>query len=72
MSTGNTYVDWLEAKAAELEAEAEEEEAYANGSWITGGTPTRFHYDRLELIEEKRAWAREYRDEAQQLRRQSA
>lgn len=72
MSTESTYVEWLESKADELEAEADEDEAFANGSWITGGTPTQYHYDRLDLVEEKRARAREYRREASELRRKAS
>lgn len=71
MGTENTYVRWLETTADELEAQADEDEALANGSWVSGGAAG-IYYDRLERVEHKRARAGGYRQQAQQLRQQSA
>lgn len=67
----NTYVTWLENAASEAEAQADEAEAVADGSWYVGGSTTSYYYS-LELVEKTRARARGYREEAQKQRRTSA
>lgn len=71
MTTTSSYADWLETTAAELERQADEDEALAIGRGMTGHG-ARFSFDALERAEAKRARVHEYRSEARQQRRRTA
>lgn len=72
MISSEDRADRLDAMARALERQADEAEALSHGSWMAGGRPSRSHYQDLDAVEETRARARGYRQEARLMRRSPA
>lgn len=62
------HLAWLDATAYQLEREAAEAEALANGRALAGSLNRQYHFSALGRIEEKRSRAAEYRRKAMALR----